>query len=396
MSMRVTPNATQGFTRKRVETGVMGAPPTDAQWYLPTDVTVCIDGVWMSGFDFCASHDVQIHVITAWNPGDERPSSEINEARNEQLCSEISAIGLEALEALGSDPNSPHAEKSWAVVGMTDDTAIELGRKYGQVAVFFITRARQWVLGCLAEWEVGRVAADQGRDVVMTKVQQIRKSGDVMSHQVEWNPMSWKTSALQMFQSQISMFATKCRPNGNKKFISRGEVIAFSDSVEDLFIGSMLFGHGPNGLGPTRVGRVIDENPDLIDKLHKQYAAAAIGATMSWNSHTDVDRVMYLGPAFATKFAYFAARKQGVDGVIPLIADKNTSWAMWWLAGIPRSVEQHDSYMEYVNLAHQWGQELSGDYGADEVERAIFKLGQGMNSKRGTRDYSPTILTTIT
>ncbi len=134
----------------------MGSPPPDAQLYLPTVVTICIDGVWMSGFDFCASRGVQIHVITAWNPGDERPSSEINGARNQELRAEISARGLEALEALGSDPNSPHAEKSWAVVGMTDDTAIELGRKYGQVAVFRITESQQSVLGSLREWEVSR------------------------------------------------------------------------------------------------------------------------------------------------------------------------------------------------------------------------------------------------
>jgi hypothetical protein len=350
----------------------------------------------MSGFDFCASRGVQIHVITAWNPGDERPSSEINEARNQELRAEISARGLEALEALGSDPNSPHAEKSWAVVGMTDDTAIELGRKYGQVAVFFITRARQWVLGCLAEWEVGRIAEDQGCAVVMTKVQQIRKSGDVMSHQVDWNPESWKTPSLQMFQPQISMFATKCRQENGKHNISRQDVLSLSSSVEDVFIGSMIFGYGPIALGPTRVGRVISENPDLIGKLQRQYAAAAISASRSWMSHTDLDRVIYLGPAFATKFAYFAARKQGADGVIPLIADENTSWAIWWLAGIPRSVEQHDSYMEYVNLAHAWGDELSGDYGADEIERAIFKLGQGMNTKRGSRrDYPPTKSTPI-
>ena len=134
----------------------MGVPPPDAQWYLPTVVTICIDGVWMSGFDFCASRGVQIHVITAWNPGDQRPSSEINGARNQELRAEISARGLEALEALGSDPNSPHAEKSWAVVGMTDDTAIELGRKYGQVAVFRITESQQSVLGSLRECEVSR------------------------------------------------------------------------------------------------------------------------------------------------------------------------------------------------------------------------------------------------
>ena len=134
----------------------MGVPPPDAQWYLPTVVTVCVDGVWMSGFDFCASRGVQIHVITAWNPGDERPSSEINEARNQELRAEISARGLKALEALGSDPKSPHAEKSWAVIGLTDKVAMELGKKYGQIAVFRITESRQSVIGCLTEWEVSR------------------------------------------------------------------------------------------------------------------------------------------------------------------------------------------------------------------------------------------------
>jgi hypothetical protein len=134
----------------------MTAPPPDAQWYLPTLVTVCVDGIWMSGFDFCISRGVQIHVITAWNPGDERPSSEVNDTQNNQLLADIAAMGLEALEALGSDPNSTHAEKSWAVIGLTDKAAIELGKKYGQVAVFRITESQQSVLGCLSEWEVSR------------------------------------------------------------------------------------------------------------------------------------------------------------------------------------------------------------------------------------------------
>ena len=134
----------------------MGVPPPDAQWYLPTLVTVCVDGIWMSGFDFCASRGVQIHVITAWNPGDERPSSEVNDTQNNQLLADISAMGFEALEALGSDSNSTHAEKSWAVIGLTDKAAIELGKKYGQVAVFRITESQQSVLGCLSEWEVSR------------------------------------------------------------------------------------------------------------------------------------------------------------------------------------------------------------------------------------------------
>lgn len=134
----------------------MGAPPPDAQWYLPTIVTICVDGVWTSGFDFCASRSVQIHVITAWNPGDERPSFAINDLQNEQLRADIKTLGFDVCEALGSDPNSTHSEKSWAVIGLTDEVAIELGKKYGQVAVFRITESQQSVLGCLSDWEVSR------------------------------------------------------------------------------------------------------------------------------------------------------------------------------------------------------------------------------------------------
>ena len=130
--------------------------PEQAKWYLPTDVSVFADGTWCSAFEFCADKSRDIHVITAWNPGDERPGSEINEARNEQLRAEISERGLKALEALGSDPNSSHSEKSWAVVDLDDDQAKELGKKYNQIAIFKITQARQTVLGCLDDWEVSR------------------------------------------------------------------------------------------------------------------------------------------------------------------------------------------------------------------------------------------------
>jgi hypothetical protein len=60
------------------------------------------------------------------------------------------------MRALGSDPNSPHAEESWAVARFNDRDARELGAKYRQVAVFRITATRQTVRGCFEDWEVGR------------------------------------------------------------------------------------------------------------------------------------------------------------------------------------------------------------------------------------------------
>ena len=135
-------------------------PPDIAHLYLATIVTIHDAGAWHPAHQVAARLGT-LHVITAWNPGDERPSREENDRANRALRADLEALNLEArglapLPALGSDPNSPHAEESWAVTGLDDRTARELGAKYRQVAVFRITATRQTVLGCFADWELGR------------------------------------------------------------------------------------------------------------------------------------------------------------------------------------------------------------------------------------------------
>lgn len=223
---------------------------------------------------------------------------------------------------------------------------------------------------------------DLGQSVVLEKVDELRRTaGNVMSHNVNWNPMRWGREGLKSFNPQVSRFAAECRQVNNQHVISRQDVLTLSESVEDLFIGAMIFGYGPIGYGPSRVERIIQTNHDLIAKLNRQYKAAVGGPGESWVSHTQDDRVKYLGPAFATKFAYFAARKQQSDRTVPLIADINTSWAMWKLSGIPLSVKLRASYLEYVDLAHNWGKHVESEYGADEIERAVFKIGADIREK---------------
>ncbi len=223
---------------------------------------------------------------------------------------------------------------------------------------------------------------DLGQALVLKKVEELLKTtGNVMSHQVNWNPMSWERQGLGVFKLQISKFAAECRQVNNQYVISRQDVLSLSESAEDVFIGAMIFGYGSIGYGPSRVERIVQENHDLIVKLNRQYKAAVCGPGKSWVSHTQDDRVKYLGPAFATKFAYFAARKQRIGQIVPLIADINTSWAMWKLAGMPLSVKLQASYMAYVDLAHSWGKNVESEFGADEIERAVFKIGADIREK---------------
>jgi hypothetical protein len=130
-------------------------PPDIATLYLATIVTIDDHGLWRPAHEVTAKLGT-LHVLTAWNPGDERPEREVNDSANEALRADLAQRGLAPMRALGKDPNSDHAEESWSVAGFTDHDARELGAKYRQVAVFRITATRQTVLGCFAEWEVGR------------------------------------------------------------------------------------------------------------------------------------------------------------------------------------------------------------------------------------------------
>lgn len=93
-----------------------------------------------------------VHVITACNPGDVRPTNEENGRANERLRLLLIDRRYRPMSALGADPDSGHREESWAVSGMIDAEACEIGAMFGQVAVFRIADGAQTVLICDKRW----------------------------------------------------------------------------------------------------------------------------------------------------------------------------------------------------------------------------------------------------
>jgi len=141
--------------------GMTDIAPTEdlnclADLYLATHVTVEVDGGWVSAPEAVGLIGQPLHVITAWNPGDDRPADAQNEAANSLLLSDLEVLETRVLPALGSDPSSDHAEKSWAVTGISEESAIELGVKYGQVAIFRLEAEGQTVLSCDGTWSRSR------------------------------------------------------------------------------------------------------------------------------------------------------------------------------------------------------------------------------------------------
>ena len=220
------------------------------------------------------------------------------------------------------------------------------------------------------------VDPDSGQKKVLEKIEELKSNCLVLDQSVWWYPERWKVPGLKRFHGAVEKLSKCCLRDGDKYRISRRKVIEFSNYADDVFIGAMIFGYGDRGYGPSRVKKILENNAQIFDlNLQTQYEASKNGPEASWVSHTKTAKLKFFGPAFATKFAYFSARHQKAKSLIPLIADINTSWGVWELAKIPRSVEKPDGYLRYVKLAHEWGNS-HGEFGADEVERALFEIGK--------------------
>jgi hypothetical protein len=124
--------------------------------YLKTLVEIEIDGTLIPVGRALAGEGAAVHIITAWNPGDDRPTLGENEAANERLRETLISGGLVPTKAVGADPDSNHTEESWAVVGLDDQEARAIGASFGQVAVFRIFRGTQTVLACTEDWSLSR------------------------------------------------------------------------------------------------------------------------------------------------------------------------------------------------------------------------------------------------
>ena len=121
--------------------------------YLKTEVSIEEAARLVPARDSCLVLSGVVHVITAWNPGDLRPTHEENQKASGELRMRLLGLGLKPIRALGADPDSDHAEESWAVSGLSDDQARALGAEFGQVAVFRLADGVQTVLACKENWQ---------------------------------------------------------------------------------------------------------------------------------------------------------------------------------------------------------------------------------------------------
>jgi hypothetical protein len=125
--------------------------------YLRTEISVHVPDVgWVDAGSALEAVGGPIHVLTASNPGHERPSAEANAQANTRLELDLLETGATIFKAVGESPEGDHVEESFAAIGLGREAAVELGRQYRQTAIFELNGGEQIVVGCGGDWELSR------------------------------------------------------------------------------------------------------------------------------------------------------------------------------------------------------------------------------------------------
>jgi hypothetical protein len=209
--------------------------------------------------------------------------------------------------------------------------------------------------------------------------------GHVLDHSVPWQPDSWVTGVVDCGDldpgTRGAVDSTLALLRAEDPYrVSRRQVfrLASAGIIEpvSLFVAVMVWGHGSIGYGWWRTREIMRRysHAEFNKRLTAQIAAARQGAAAAWDAWTVSDHLQGMSTAFASKVAYFAVPDQLVESSRPrpLIADRNTAWAIWALTGLSNTRTQKAKYRTYVQTLDQWARP---SHRADALERALFRLG---------------------
>ncbi|MEE8331197.1 MAG: DUF3293 domain-containing protein [Acidimicrobiia bacterium] len=77
-----------------------------------------------------------VHIVTAYNPGGVVSDAAANADRHRSLVDVVRTLGVETLETIGSASDGSIPEPGLLVAGLPRETAIAVGHRFGQSAIY--------------------------------------------------------------------------------------------------------------------------------------------------------------------------------------------------------------------------------------------------------------------
>ncbi|MGH8128591.1 MAG: DUF3293 domain-containing protein [Gammaproteobacteria bacterium] len=87
-------------------------------------------------------------IITAWNPGFERPSAADNRKANQRLSDLLHTSGWTVHPASGRNLHGTHEEPSLAIMGVDPESALAFARRFNQAAILYWDGTAARLLWC--------------------------------------------------------------------------------------------------------------------------------------------------------------------------------------------------------------------------------------------------------
>ncbi len=104
---------------------------------------------WNSPALFSAMRDQACVVMTAWNPGFERPGAAQNEASNEQMLMQLQDLGYELWPAENAAIAGHFVEPGFVVWGIPVAQAVLIAAEFGQFAIYsYTSEGERTVVSC--------------------------------------------------------------------------------------------------------------------------------------------------------------------------------------------------------------------------------------------------------
>lgn len=164
--------------------------------------------------------------------------------------------------------------------------------------------------------------------------------------------------------------------NRSKLFAMAREVSS-AEAVLNLYVAVCAWGTGTKAQRVARVVKPLYEN-GALDALQRSFNAARstdpVDAYRRLNS-ADGDRIKGFGPAFFTKWLYFAAydSTHRPEGSVPLILDARVANALGWPTVAGRWPSS--AYSEYLHTAAEINDAWCPFSSRHVIEYALFKIG---------------------
>jgi len=102
--------------------------------------------LWQEGSQAVRERALSGVVITAWNPGLDRPSIEENNHANELLLKRLETYCSDIWEADGFSPDQTHREPGFIAWELKPEIGLQIAREFGQLAIFYFEASGNRVL----------------------------------------------------------------------------------------------------------------------------------------------------------------------------------------------------------------------------------------------------------